>query len=159
MTESVLVYFVAVIALFVNKCETNRAAIFLYATFFSAALLISLDDGANFFLWSIISTTAFMVALSMLSRATKLVFLLAMLDIILASIDLIALVAYNLNVECIYQYRESSTFYVGIAQLTCLLVTDARSVNISSIRYNLSMLLNHASRFFVRSKKVYSREK
>ena len=149
MTESVLVYFVTGIALFVNKCETNRAAIFLYAAFFSAALLISLDDGANFFLWSIISTTAFIVGLSMLSRATKLVFLLAIFDIILASIDLIALVAYNLNVECIYQYRESSTFYVGIAQLTCLLVTDARSVNVRTIGYNVSLYFRNTMRFLL----------
>ena len=149
MTESVLVYFVAVIALFVNKCETNRAAIFLYAAFYSAALIISLDSGANYFMWSIISTTAFMVALSMLSRATKLVFLLAIFDIVLASIDLIALAAYNLNVECVYQYRESSTFYVGIAQLTCLLVRDERSVNVRTISYNVSLYLRNTMRFFL----------
>ena len=149
MTESVLVYFVAVIALFVNKCETNRAAVFLYAAFYSAALIISLDSGANYFMWSIISTTAFMVALSMLSRATKLVFLLAIFDIILASIDLIALVAYNLDIGWLYLYRESSTFYVGIAQLTCLLVTDARSVNVRTIGYNVSLYFRNTMRFLL----------
>ena len=84
-----------------------------------------------------------------------LVVLLATFDIILASIDLIALVAYNLNVDWIYLHRESSTFYVGIAQLTCLLVTDERSVNISSIGYNISLYANNARRFFVHRSKIH----
>ena len=149
MTESVLVYFVAVIALFVNRCDTNRAAIFLYAVFYSAALLISLDDSANYFMLSILSTTLFIVSLNMLSRPTKLVLLLCLTDIILTSIDLIALVAYNLNIEWLYLYREPSTFYVGIAQLTCLLVTDARSVNLRTIGYNLPLYFRNTMRVFL----------
>ena len=155
MTESVLVYFVAVIALFVNRSDTNRAAIFLYAVFYSAALLISLDSSANYFMLSILSTTLFIVSLNMLSRATKLVLLLCLTDIILTSIDLISLVAYNLNIEELYKIREPATFYVGIAQLTCLLVTDVRSVNIFTIRYNLSLFIHRASGFFVSRAEIH----
>ena len=155
MTESVIVYFVAAIALFVNKSDTNRAAIFLYSLLYSAAILISLDSSANYFMLSILSTTLFIVSLSMLSRATKLVLLLCLTDIILTSIDLISLVAYNLNIEDLYKIRESATFYVGIAQLTCLLVTDVRSVNISTIRYNLSLFIHRASGLFVRRAEIH----
>ncbi len=150
-----IVYCVAALALLLNKCDTNRAAIFLYAVFYSISMVIELDNSSNYFIWSIISSTGFIFSLSMLSRATMLVLLLALFDIVLASIDLIALVAYNLNVEWLYLYRESSTFYVGIAQLTCLLVTDARSVNISSIGYNLSIYANNAWRFFVHRAKMH----
>ena len=155
MTESVIVYFVAVIALFVNKSDTNRAAIFLYSLFYSAALLISLDDSANYFMLSILSTTLFIVSLNMLSRPTKLVLLLCLTDIILTSIDLIALVAYNLNIEHLYLLREPATYYVGIAQLTCLLVKDGRSVNVSAIRYNLSLFIHRASGFFVSRAEIH----
>ena len=78
-----------------------------------------------------------------------LVLLLALFDIILASIDLISLVAYNLNIEWIYQYRSNATYYVGIAQLTCLLVRDERSVNVRTIGYNVSLYFRNTMRFFL----------
>jgi hypothetical protein len=95
----------------------------------------------------------------MLSRVTKLVLLLAIFDIILASIDLIALVAYNLDVGWLYQYREPSTYYVGIAQLSCLLVTDARTVNFHSVRYNISLFIHRAGGFFFNRAEIHHTEK
>ena len=139
MTESVLVYFVAALAMLVHKSNTNRAAIFLFAVFYSIAEIIAIDQSSNYFLWGIISTTCFIYALSKLSRATVLVLLLASTDIILALIDLTALVAYNLGNEWLYQSHFSLTYYVVIAQIATLLVTDDRSVNIYSVRYNLSL--------------------
>ena len=139
MTESVLVYFVAALAMLVHKSNTNRAAIFLFAVFYSIAEIIAIDQSSNYFLWGIISTTCFIYALSKLSRATVLVLLLASTDIILALIDLTALVAYNLDNEWLYQSHFSLTYYVVIAQIATLLVTDDRSVNIYSVRYNLSL--------------------
>ena len=150
-----IVYCVAALALLLNKCDTNRAAIFLYAVFYSISMVIELDNSSNYFIWSIISSTGFIFSLSMLSRATKLVVLLALFDIILTSIDLISLVAYNLSIEWIYQYRSNATYYVGIAQLTCLLVRDERSVNIGAIRYNISLYANNARRFFVHRSKIH----
>tara|TARA_R110000822_G_scaffold308691_1_gene436979 strand:- start:349 stop:792 length:444 start_codon:yes stop_codon:yes gene_type:complete len=139
MTESVLVYFVAALAMLVHKSNTNRAAIFLFAVFYSIAEIIAIDQSSNYFLWGIISTTCFIYALSKLSRATVLVLLLASTDIILTLIDLTALVAYNLDNEWLYQSHFSLTYYVVIAQIATLLVTDDRSVNIYSVRYNLSL--------------------
>ena len=155
MTESVLVYFVAALAMFVHKSNTNRAAVFLFAVFYSIAEIIALDQSSNYFLWCIISTACFICALSKLSRVTVLVLLLATTEIILALIDLIALVSYNLDNAWLYQSHFSLTYYVVIAQIACLLVTDARSVNFSSIRYNLSLYADNARRFFVHRSKIH----
>ena len=154
-----IVYFIAALAIFVQKTDTNRAAVFLFAVFYSINEIMLLDKSADYFLWSIMSSTAFVYLLSKLSRVTIMILLLALTDIILSSIDLIALVAYNLDNERVFQFRGIAEPYISTFQIAALLVTDARIVDSTAIRYNLSMLLNHASRFFVRSKKVYSREK
>ena len=150
-----IVYFIAALAIVVHKSDTNRAAIFLFALFYSINELLVLDESVNYFLWSIISSTCFIFLLSKLSRVTYMILLLAITDIILALIDLIALVAYNLDNEWLYQSHFSLTYYVVIAQIACLLVTDARSVNFSSIRYNLSLYADNARRFFVHRSKIH----
>tara|TARA_R110000751_G_scaffold305601_1_gene422242 strand:+ start:137 stop:592 length:456 start_codon:yes stop_codon:yes gene_type:complete len=150
-----IVYFIAALAIVVHKSDTNRAAIFLFALFYSINELLVLDESVNYFLWSIISSTCFIFLLSKLSRVTYMILLLAITDIILTLIDLIALVAYNLDNEWLYQSHFSLTYYVVIAQIACLLVTDARSVNFSSIRYNLSLYADNARRFFVHRSKIH----
>ena len=137
-----ITYFIAACAMLVHKCNTNRAAVFLFALFYSIAQIIALDQSSNYYVWSIISSTCFIYALSKLSRATILVLLLACTDIILALIDLTALVAYNLNNEWLYQSHFPLTYYVAIAQIAALLVTDVRSVNIAAVRYNLPLLFS-----------------
>ena len=151
-----ITYFIAALAMVVHKCNTNRAAVFLFALFYSIAQVIALDQSSNYYVWSIISTTCFIYALSKLSRATILVLLLACTDIILASIDLIALVSYNLNNEWLYQSHFQLTYYVAIAQIACLLVTDVRSVNISTIRYNISLFVHRTSSVFVNRAKIHN---
>ena len=150
-----IVYFIAALAIVVHKSDSNRAAIFLFALFYSINEILLLDKSANYFLWSIISSTCFIFLLSKLSRVTYMVLLLAITDIILTLIDLIALVAYNLDNEWLYQIHFPMTYYVAIAQIACLLVTDARSVNFSSIRYNLSLYADNARRFFVHRSKIH----
>ena len=150
-----ITYFIAAVALVIHKSDTNRAAIFLFCLFFSIAQLIALDTSETYFLWSIMSTAAFIVGLSMLSRSTWLVLLLATTDIILALIDLIALVSYNLGNEWLFQLRFPMTYYVSIAQVACLLVVNERTVNFSSIRYNLSLYIDNTKRFFVHREKIH----
>ena len=150
-----IVYFIAALAIVVHKTDTNRAAIFLFALFYSINEILLLDRSANYFFWSIISSTCFIFLLSKLSRVTYMILLLAITDIILALIDLTALVAYNLNKEWLYQIHFPMTYYVAIAQIACLLVTDARSVNFSSIRYNISLYADNARRFFVHRSKIH----
>ena len=150
-----IVYFIAALAIVVHKSDTNRAAIFLFALFYSINEILLLDKSANYFFWSIISSTCFIFLLSKLSRVTYMVLLLAITDIILALIDLTALVAYNLDNEWLYQIHFPMTYYVAIAQIACLLVTDARSVNFSSIRYNISLYADNARRFFVHRSKIH----
>ena len=139
-----ITYFVAALAMVLHKSNTNRAAVFLFALFYSFAEIIALDQSSNYYVWCIISTTCFIYALSKLSRVTILVLLLATTEIILALLDLIALVAYNLSNEWVYQSHFSLTYYVVIAQIACLLVTDVRSVNFTAIRYNLSLHFGRA---------------
>ena len=150
-----IVYFIAALAIVVHKSDTNRAAIFLFALFYSINEILLLDKSANYFFWSIISSTCFIFLLSKLSRVTYMILLLAITDIILTLIDLTALVAYNLNNEWLYQIHFPMTYYVAIAQIACLLVTDARSVNFSSIRYNISLYADNARRFFVHRSKIH----
>ena len=150
-----IVYFIAALAIFVQKTDTNRAAIFLFAVFYSINEIILLDRTAYYFLWSIMSATCFIYLLSKLSRVTIMVLLLALTDVILASIDLTALVAYKLDNEWIYQRHFLVTYYVSIAQIACLLVKDERSVNIGAIRYNISLYANNARRFFVHRSKIH----
>ena len=139
-----IVYFIAALAIVVHKSDTNRAAIFLFALFYSINEILLLDKSANYFFWSIISSTCFIFLLSKLSRVTYMILLLAITDIILALIDLTALVAYNLDNEWLYQSHFSLTYYVVIAQIASILVTDDRSVNIREIRYNLSLHFGRA---------------
>lgn len=139
-----ITYFVAALAMLVHKSNTNRAAVFLFAVFYSFAEIIALDQSSNYYIWCIISTTCFICALSKLSKVTILVLLLASTEIILALIDLIALVSYNLGNEWLYQSHFSLTYYVVIAQIAALLVTDDRSVNLREIRYNLSLHFGRA---------------
>ena len=150
-----IVYFIAALAIVVHKSDTNRAAIFLFALFYSINEILLLDKSVNYFFWSIISSTCFIFLLSKLSRVTYMVLLLAITDIILALIDLTALVAYNLDNEWLYQIHFPMTYYVAIAQIACLLVTDARSVNFSSIRYNISLYADNSRRFFVHRSKIH----
>tara|TARA_R110000823_G_scaffold110656_3_gene230720 strand:+ start:503 stop:925 length:423 start_codon:yes stop_codon:yes gene_type:complete len=139
-----IVYFIAALAIVVHKSDTNRAAIFLFALFYSINEILLLDKSANYFFWSIISSTCFIFLLSKLSRVTYMILLLAITDIILTLIDLTALVAYNLDNEWLYQSHFSLTYYVVIAQIASILVTDDRSVNIREIRYNLSLHFGRA---------------
>ena len=151
-----ITYFVAALAMLVHKSNTNRAAVFLFAVFYSIAEIIALDQSSNYYFWCIISTTCFIYALSKLSKVTILVLLLASTEIILALIDLIALVSYNLGNEWLYQSHFSLTYYVVIAQIACLLVTDDRSVNFTAIRYNISLHANNARRFFVHRSEIHN---
>ena len=139
-----ITYFVAALAMVLHKSNTNRAAVFLFALFYSIAQIIALDQSSNYYFWCIISTTCFIYALSKLSRVTILVLLLASTEIILSLIDLIALVSYNLGNEWLYQSHFQLTYYVVIAQIAALLVTDDRSVNLREIRYNLSLHFGRA---------------
>ena len=139
-----IVYFIAALAIVVHKSDTNRAAIFLFALFYSINEILLLDKSTNYFFWSIISSTCFIFLLSKLSRVTYMILLLAITDIILTLIDLTALVAYNLGNEWLYQSHFSLTYYVVIAQIASILVTDDRSVNIREIRYNLSLHFGRA---------------
>tara|TARA_R110002126_G_scaffold276944_1_gene422708 strand:- start:315 stop:737 length:423 start_codon:yes stop_codon:yes gene_type:complete len=139
-----IVYFIAALAIVVHKSDTNRAAIFLFALFYSINEILLLDKSTNYFFWSIISSTCFIFLLSKLSRVTYMILLLAITDIILTLIDLTALVAYNLDNEWLYQSHFSLTYYVVIAQIASILVTDDRSVNIREIRYNLSLHFGRA---------------
>ena len=150
-----IVYFIAALAIVVHKSDTNRAAIFLFALFYSINEILLLDKSANYFFWSIISSTCFIFLLSKLSRVTYMILLLAITDIILALIDLTALVAYNLDNEWLYQIHFPTTYYVAIAQIACLLVTDVRSVNVVSIRYNLSLLASRARGFLVTRAEIH----
>ena len=145
---------IAALAMVLHSCDTNRAAIFIFTVFYSLAHLIALDTNQTYYLWSIISTTLFLVALASLSRATIMILLLALSDIILALIDLIALVAYNLGNEWLYQSHFNLTYYVTVAQVASLLVIDARTVNIRSIRYNISLLKSRAAGVFVNREKI-----
>ena len=154
-----IVYFIAAAAIVVHKSDTNRAAIFLFAVFYSINELILLDKSVNYFFWSIISSTCFVFLLSKLSRVTVMILLLCLTDIILASIDLTALVAYHLDNERVFQFRELSEPFTSTFQIAALLVIDERRVNFASIRYNISMLLHNASRFLVRRKKIPSAER
>ena len=83
------------------------------------------------------------------------ILLLALSDIILALIDLIALVAYNLGNEWLYQSHFNLTYYVTVAQVASLLVIDARSVNIRTIRYNISLFVHRAFGVFVNREKIH----
>ena len=150
-----IVYFIAALAIVVHKSDTNRAAVFLFALFYSINEILLLDKSANYFFWSIISSTCFIFLLSKLSKVTLMILLLAVTDIILALIDLIALVAYNLDNEWLYQIHFPMTYYVAVAQIACLLVTDARSVNIPPVRYNLSLFIHRASGFFVSRAEIH----
>ena len=148
-------YLIAALAIVVHKSDTNRAAIFLFALFYSINEILLLDKSANFFLWSIISSTCFIYLLSKLSKVTLMILLLGLSDIILTLIDVGSLLAYNYNVEWMYQLRYPSTYYVAIAQIAALLVTNERSVNVLSIRYNLSLFAHRAFGFFVSRAKIH----
>ena len=150
-----IVYFIAALAIVVHKSDTNRAAVFLFAVFYSINEILLLDKSVNYFFWSIISSTCFIFLLSKLSKVTLMILLLAVTDIILASIDLIALVAYNLDNEWLYQIHFPVTYYVAVAQIACLLVTDVRTVNVVTIRYNLSLLASRALGFWVTRAEIH----
>ena len=148
-------YFVAALAIIVHKSDTERAAIFLFALFYSINEVLLLDKSINLLLWAIISSTCFLYLLSKLSKITLMILLLGITDIILVLIDVVGLLAYNYNVESIYQLREPLTKYAATAQIASLLVTDVRRVNVVSIRYNLRMFAHRAFGFFVSRAKIH----
>ena len=148
---------VAALALLLHKCNTNRAAVFLYALFYSFAEILRVVVTSEYhFVLCIILTTCFICALNTLSRATWLVLMLGLTDISMASIDLIALVAYNLGSEELYQLRDPMILCATTLQMAALLVIDARTVNFDSIRYNISLYANNARRFIVHRSQVHN---
>tara|TARA_R110002096_G_scaffold173071_1_gene347034 strand:+ start:844 stop:1314 length:471 start_codon:yes stop_codon:yes gene_type:complete len=148
---------IAALALLLHKCNTNRAAVFLYALFYAFAEILRVSVTSEYhFLLCIVLTTVFICSLNSLSRATGLVVLLGLTEIALALIDLSALVAYNLSVEWLYQLRDPMIYYVAIFQMAALLVTDVRSVNFTAIRYNLSLFVHRARGFFVNRSEIHN---
>ena len=105
--ENVIPYMVVCLAMCIHKDRTNLAACGVFAFFYSIALVIKFSFGgtADYFIWSIATAPIFLIVMSMLSKITKLVILLCLTEIVLLIIDIVSLVAYNMEIEWLYQLR------------------------------------------------------
>jgi len=103
----VIPYMVVCLAMCIHKDRTNLAACGVFAFFYSIALVIKyLHAGTpDYLIWSIATTPLFLIAMSVMTKITKLVIILSLTELVLLIIDVVSLVAYNMQIEWLYQLR------------------------------------------------------
>ena len=139
--ENIIPLIVICLAMFVQKDNTNRAAVGVYGYFYCLALFISyyFAGEPEYFYWSIGSSPLFLIALSMLRKVTLMVLLLSLSEFALLLIDVLSIVAYNLRLEWLYSLRWMPETAVITLQLAALLVTNGNSIRIPVAYGNMAM--------------------
>ena len=139
--ENVIPYAVVAIAMCVQKERSNLAACFVFTLFYSAQLVIThyYDGEPAYFLWAMISSPLFLIALSRLNKITICVLFLCLSEIALLLIDVIGLIAYNGDNEHIYLMRLPVEQAVIILQLSALLVRNGTSIRVHTTYGNMDM--------------------
>lgn len=119
-----LPYAVIAIAMFIHKDRTNLAAVGVFAFFYSLALIInhSFEGRPEYFIWSIVSTPLFLIAMSMMTKITRMIAILCLTEIVLLLIDVVSLMAYNVGIEWAYQSMKVLGVAIVALQLSALLV-------------------------------------
>jgi len=137
--ENAIPYAVVAIAMAVQKEWSNQAACGVFAFFYSASLLVSyFANGSDaYFIWSMISTPLFLIALSMLSKITLMILLLCLTEVALLLIDAASLIAYNLGNDWLYQMRWGPETAVITLQLAALLVRNGTRIQIHTTYGNM----------------------
>jgi len=157
--ENVLPYAVCLIAMIYQKDHSNQAACAVFAFFYSLSLIINeaFAYTTGIFVYSIISTPLFLLAIASLNKFTIMMAFLWLTEIILALIDLGGFTAYNLKVENLYQMRLTPERLVIALQLAALMVRDGRSVNCATIAYDLGRFLRGSGAYMAIVEKVNHR--
>lgn len=137
--ENVLPYVVICISMVIQKEWSNQCATGVFAFFYSAQLVIShFAYGTDtYFIWAIISTPLFLIALSMMNKITLMILLLCLTEVAFLLIDVLSLIAYNLRIEWLYQMRWGPETVVITLQLAALLVRNGTSIRIHQTYGNM----------------------
>jgi hypothetical protein len=130
----------------IQKEWSNQAACGVFAFFYSAQIFIShFANGTDtYFIWAMISSPLFLLALSKLNKITYCALFLCLTEVAFLLIDVVSLIAYNLHNEFVYQMRWAPEQAVITLQLAALLVRNGTRIRIHSITF-------HDIRVFVRN--------
>jgi len=159
MIENMIPLLVCIGAMAYQKDWSNQAAVSWFGVFYLAAFVVTRVWGGtpDYFVYSIISTPLFLLAIASLNKFTIMMAFLWLTEIILALIDLGGFTAYNLKVENLYQMRLTPERLVIALQLAALMVRDGRSVNCATIAYDLGRFLRGSGAYMAIVEKVNHR--
>ena len=143
--ETMIPYLMALTGfLLINKDRSNRIVTVLFVFFYSLNLLFNMTmaEGPNIYLVELVLITAFFVAvfisISVFQiKVTMMILVLCATDIIIASMDIVAFVAYNDKV--IYAAAYDGIIQLAIIQYAALWVNDGRRINIRALYDNIRL--------------------
>lgn len=138
-SANVMPYAVIILSMAIQKEWSNQCAAGVFAFFYSAQIFIShFANGTDtYFLWAIISTPLFLIALSMMNKITLMILLLCITEVAFLIIDVLSLIAYNLRIEWLYQMRWGPETVVITLQLAALLVRNGANIRIHQTYGNM----------------------
>jgi len=151
--ELIIPYLICVVAFFLHKDSTNLAVTGLFAFFYSVSLAFHtlLVEEVLIFEVNLVLTALFYLCLIQFSKITMMMVIFCATDIILTSIDVGSLLAYNYSWNGLYDNLYDLDKPFIIMQYAALWVTDGERVNVRRFYGNIvGSIRNIAMRVFYR---------
>ena len=105
------------------------------------ANIISLVETDLYFIFTIMLSVWFLYLLYWIHKATLMIVLLAISEVVLASIDFFALISYHLRLESLYQSHFGYIEFVSLLQLIILIVANDGLFCTARIRSGFNKIL------------------
>lgn len=134
--------------LLINKDRSNRIVTVLFVFFTIASFMANelMPVGPNIYLVEIGLITAFFMVLAfcvdkMQMKITLMVLVLCATDIIMASMDIVAFLAYHYKATGVYAIAYDTAIQLTVVQYAALWVNDARRINIRAYYDNIRLYI------------------
>ena len=147
--EAMMPYLMAITGfLFINKDRSNRIVTVLFVFFLSISSIFNqlMPVGPNIYLVEIGLIAAFFMVLAlciekMQMKVTLMVLALCATDIIMASMDIVAFLAYHYKATGVYAIAYDTAIQLTVVQYAALWVNDARRINIRAYYDNIRLYI------------------